>query len=475
MAYSRSVRFTGIMVPDWSHIGDMGLSPSQRHPRVMTTTHTPATTHVVLVPGFWLGAWAWDDVVPVLRDAGLTPHAVTLPGLESPDDDPEQLGAYRSLGIPAFSPDRLTARRIEINLEPRRIASAAFADGMAEAAEFRIESDSPLVGRSLQELHSERSLIAAVLRRGELIIPHGSTVLEAGDLVTVVGAAADYGDMVRAFTAGTALFPAGFGRQVALVVDSERDLSELLPEAVYMTRNSAAESVLILHRRLDTMPDKPRMDELAELIGRIPDYTDEVHVRMRSVERRESVQSVVSSENVGLVVMRAPTGKWLPRHFALSRLTRQIRGLGKPVLLAAGRSPYRHIVVAAGESNGSLSAEGAAIDLTALGNTRLIGVAAVPPAFMAGEEALAEAEQDIARLREEAAIKNVTVKRLIRRGNPVRSIVEAVHHEGLLVLPMPARLPTVLNPGLTGHLVLRVGTSVLLVPEMSAQADGSGG
>lgn len=41
--------------------------------------------HVVLVPGFWLGAWAWawDDVVGPLRDAGLAPHAVTLPGLES--------------------------------------------------------------------------------------------------------------------------------------------------------------------------------------------------------------------------------------------------------------------------------------------------------------------------------------------------------------------------------------------------------
>lgn len=51
----------------------------------MTTTQTPRTaTHVVLVPGFWLGAWAWDGVVPTLRDAGLTPHAVTLPGLGAP-------------------------------------------------------------------------------------------------------------------------------------------------------------------------------------------------------------------------------------------------------------------------------------------------------------------------------------------------------------------------------------------------------
>lgn len=52
----------------------------------MTTTQNPrtATTHVVLVPGFWLGAWAWDAVTPRLRDAGLTPHAVTLPGLGAP-------------------------------------------------------------------------------------------------------------------------------------------------------------------------------------------------------------------------------------------------------------------------------------------------------------------------------------------------------------------------------------------------------
>jgi pimeloyl-ACP methyl ester carboxylesterase len=38
-------------------------------------------TSFVLVPGAWLGAWAWDRVVPELRRAGHTPIAVTLPGL----------------------------------------------------------------------------------------------------------------------------------------------------------------------------------------------------------------------------------------------------------------------------------------------------------------------------------------------------------------------------------------------------------
>ncbi|WP_338675038.1 alpha/beta hydrolase [Streptomyces sp. SCSIO 30461] len=35
----------------------------------------------VLVAGAWLGAWAWDDVVPALRDAGHGVHPLTLSGL----------------------------------------------------------------------------------------------------------------------------------------------------------------------------------------------------------------------------------------------------------------------------------------------------------------------------------------------------------------------------------------------------------
>jgi pimeloyl-ACP methyl ester carboxylesterase len=42
---------------------------------------------IVLVPGFWLGAWAWDEVVELLRADGHDVTAVTLPGLESADAD----------------------------------------------------------------------------------------------------------------------------------------------------------------------------------------------------------------------------------------------------------------------------------------------------------------------------------------------------------------------------------------------------
>jgi pimeloyl-ACP methyl ester carboxylesterase len=46
-----------------------------------------AAAPIVLVPGFWLGAWAWDEVASVLRADGHDVTALTLPGLESADAD----------------------------------------------------------------------------------------------------------------------------------------------------------------------------------------------------------------------------------------------------------------------------------------------------------------------------------------------------------------------------------------------------
>jgi pimeloyl-ACP methyl ester carboxylesterase len=46
-----------------------------------------ASAPIVLVPGFWLGAWAWDEVAAALRADGHDVTALTLPGLESIDTD----------------------------------------------------------------------------------------------------------------------------------------------------------------------------------------------------------------------------------------------------------------------------------------------------------------------------------------------------------------------------------------------------
>ena len=46
---------------------------------------------IILIPGFWLDASSWDEVVPVLEKAGHRTHALTLPGKESKDADRSEI------------------------------------------------------------------------------------------------------------------------------------------------------------------------------------------------------------------------------------------------------------------------------------------------------------------------------------------------------------------------------------------------
>jgi pimeloyl-ACP methyl ester carboxylesterase len=42
---------------------------------------------IILIPGFWLDGSSWEEVTPVLTQAGHRTHALTLPGMESEDAD----------------------------------------------------------------------------------------------------------------------------------------------------------------------------------------------------------------------------------------------------------------------------------------------------------------------------------------------------------------------------------------------------
>ena len=49
---------------------------------------------VILIPGFWLDASSWQEVTPLLEEAGHTVYPLTLPGLESV----EVAGDERTIG-----------------------------------------------------------------------------------------------------------------------------------------------------------------------------------------------------------------------------------------------------------------------------------------------------------------------------------------------------------------------------------------
>jgi pimeloyl-ACP methyl ester carboxylesterase len=48
--------------------------------------------HIILVPGLWLDASSWSDVIPDLEKAGHTVHALTMPGVGMPAPESSEIG-----------------------------------------------------------------------------------------------------------------------------------------------------------------------------------------------------------------------------------------------------------------------------------------------------------------------------------------------------------------------------------------------
>jgi Trk K+ transport system NAD-binding subunit len=374
--------------------------------------------------------------------------------------DPEALGDLRRAGLAVVSPTRLAARHVEINLEPRRVASAAFANGRAEAVEFRISPDSPLAGRALSDLGRLPWLVVAVLRDDQLIVPHGSTRLEANDLVTVVGAAADYGAMVETFTGGQANFPLAFGRNVAVAIGAGDGADRLVSEAVAFVRATAARSLLVVHDDPRTLDDA-RAARLGETLDRLAALGTEVEPRAAagSATGLSALLDLSRRESVGAVVLPKPAGR-----IATVRTLDAIRRNGVPALLAAMHGPYRGIVTPARDSAAGWRAAWTAIDLAARSGLPLEALGVAPPVFVGGEGDAATVRRAVARIRAEAAVQAVTVTGRVETGNPAR-VFGALDPDRLVVLGIGTGTMSILMPGLSGHIVARVRTSVVVIPD----------
>jgi len=149
--------------------------------------------------------------------------------------------------------------------------------------EFRITEDSPVRGRLLKTFGSCPWMVGAILRRNELVIPHGDTCFESGDLVTVVGASADFAEMVRTFTSGEGRFPLDFGQRIVMSIEGASDPDMTFGDAVQLVRGSRASSLLLVHPDMTSRRDEAKAAEMQQTLQLAPELAEGVAVRMRPV------------------------------------------------------------------------------------------------------------------------------------------------------------------------------------------------
>ena len=90
-----------------------------------------------------------------------------------------------------INPEQSVAKEIvKLMGYPSAINVELFAKGRVEMAEIKISPAMPVAGMSLKDIAKKiysHILIGAILRGGEAIIPNGESVVEAGDILYVVG------------------------------------------------------------------------------------------------------------------------------------------------------------------------------------------------------------------------------------------------------------------------------------------------
>lgn len=102
-----------------------------------------------------------------------------------------------------FSPNIITAGVILKIIRGQEAPITPILEGNGEIVELSLSHDLPILGKPLRDLTLPKDmLLAAVLRGEEVLVPYGSTVLQAGDRVIVFCLHQDLKDIKAYFNAG---------------------------------------------------------------------------------------------------------------------------------------------------------------------------------------------------------------------------------------------------------------------------------
>jgi Trk K+ transport system NAD-binding subunit len=379
---------------------------------------------------------------------------------------PDRAAAYRELGVETVIPARLAAQSLEVAMEPRKLKSTTFADGRADAVEFEIASDSPVEGMALREIHSPVWVVAAVLRDGHLVVPHGDTRLLAGDRVTVVGAATDFSQVVKTFAGGVSRFPLGFGRSVAVPLGGASDGMSAVEEAAYFVRNTNADELLVVHRDIESVKSQSEADDLRSLLDQIMAEEFGVETRYLAVntDPYESCVSIALQGSIGTIVVEMPMRSRLRPYAGIPGVLTSLAPAHVPILFTRGDAKFTTVVAPVTRTPSGDAACRAAIDIARSSGSRLVGVSVASPTFM-GSDDMIERRAATSWLHREAAVQEVESTSEVVRGNPVKVIASMTAQDTLLVVSMPTLPMNTIRPGTGVWAAARANGSVLFVPQ----------
>ena len=284
---------------------------------------------------------------------------------------------YKELEVELVEPDILLARRFEHILEPRRVVSQAFAGGRAEAIEIEISSDSPVRGKKLREIGSDYYIVGALLRKGKVIIPHGDTEIETGDLVTVVLQSGAFANVINLFSGSESRFPLEFGKDIVVILDNEKNLKNL-SESEFFIRNTKATSLKVITKEDLFDNNLETTEETLKAVLK----DQEFDITYKSKITNKDLEIFIKENSIGTIFYP------VEENVAKSKIKSLIGVANKtkiPILFSRSTYPYKTIGLLVNDNFHQNSPNSVAFDLSSTMSAKLAGVVINQPKFLQSE------------------------------------------------------------------------------------------
>lgn len=274
--------------------------------------------------------------------------------------------------------------------------------GQGEILETRILDGSAAAGQPLKSLKPQRWLVAAVYREGNLIVPHGDTVMQAEDRVLLVGEPEVLRNVGQFLRGGEPVFPKQFGNNLGVCGGLQtREEAEWLEEAI------VSDAVVTVDRAVLDFDARSTRSIAAELV----------------------------KQNVGCLLIDPQDVPWPARVGLTVNNRKQIMLEARiPVLVARGNFPYRKMLVAVSNVQQLRMVVHIAIDLARQCSADMTVLTVLPPSLAEGSEQLEPLREIPDRVASIGRLYDVKVETRHDEGNPIERIRHHARDFDLLVI-----------------------------------------
>lgn len=384
------------------------------------------------------------EVCRLARERFAVPQVLTLV------DSVGAAEAFGELGVETVVASAAMATALRNRLERSSLALEGVGLGEGEILQITLHPSSPAIGRALRSFSPQDWTVASVFREGRLLIPHGDTVLAAGDRLLLIGLPQVLPAVGEYLRLGRTRFPLPYGTDVLALADGELD--QAAREELEQLAAAARLSRIVVHV---TVPDEGGSQG--------PGAAGRLVLQRREGRALDVLPELLRRRECGCLCLvgSAAHGPHRPgRDRLLRAATRQT---DRPVLLLRRSAPYRRILFPLASEIGSRAAADVAFDLSEIMQLPLT-VLTIAAAAGDGEHG----QSDWRWFSELADERRRPIENDKVVGNPLRQVLQQATRHDLAVLGVtkPGRAG-LLRPEPLVYLAERLPGSTMIVPDTS--------